>query len=146
MKHHELDLPNLHVAKAMLSLKSRGYVREVFNWCVAKLRCRWFTLCLYAPPSPPCACCYRQWHYYFLTDEGIAYLRAYLHLPEEIVPATLKKVAGAPSGMREEGGREGGWGDRERGDRPRRDFGDRPPRRDDGEGYRRSAPASAATA
>ena len=33
-KHHEMDLPNLHVVKAMLSLKSRGYVREVFNWCV----------------------------------------------------------------------------------------------------------------
>lgn len=31
-KHHELDLPNLHVVKAMLSLKSRGHVREVFNW------------------------------------------------------------------------------------------------------------------
>ena len=34
LKHHELDLPNLHVVKAMLSLKSRSYVREVFNWCV----------------------------------------------------------------------------------------------------------------
>lgn len=36
LKHHELDLPNLHVAKAMLSLKSRDYVREVFNWCVSR--------------------------------------------------------------------------------------------------------------
>ena len=35
LKHHELDLPNLHVVKAMLSLKSRSFVREVFNWCVA---------------------------------------------------------------------------------------------------------------
>ncbi len=35
LKHHELDLPNLHVVKAMLSLKSRNFVREVFNWCVA---------------------------------------------------------------------------------------------------------------
>ena len=27
----------------------------------------------------------------FLTDEGIEYLREYLNLPSEIVPATLKK-------------------------------------------------------
>ena len=54
-KHHEMDLPNLHVNKAMLSLKSRGYVREVFNWCVPRAapRCR-----LPAPPSPlPVARC-----------------------------------------------------------------------------------------
>ena len=37
--HHEMDLPNLHVVKAMLSLKSRGYVREVFNWCVCRACC-----------------------------------------------------------------------------------------------------------
>jgi hypothetical protein len=33
-KHHILDIPNLHVAKALLSLKSKGHLREVFNWCV----------------------------------------------------------------------------------------------------------------
>merc|ERR1711924_458556 len=32
-----------------------------------------------------------QWYYWYLTNEGIEYLREYLHLPEEIVPATLKK-------------------------------------------------------
>ena len=52
----------------MLSLKSRGHVREVFNW---------------------------QWHYFFLTDTGIEYLKGYLNLPEDVVPATLKKAPGA---------------------------------------------------
>lgn len=36
----------------------------------------------------------RNHFYWFLTNEGIEYLREYLHLPEEIVPATLKKKAG----------------------------------------------------
>ena len=31
-KHDSIDVPNLHVMKLMLSLKSRGYVRETFNW------------------------------------------------------------------------------------------------------------------
>jgi small subunit ribosomal protein S10e len=87
-KHQTLDVPNLQVIKAMQSLKSRGYVTERFNW---------------------------QWYYYYLTTEGIEYLREYLHLPAEIVPATLKKkVQAAPPGRIL--GRE---------DRPRRDDGDR---------------------
>ena len=58
------SVPNLHVIKACTSLKSRGYVRENFTWR----------------------------HYYFvLTNEGIQYLRDFLHLPPEIVPATLKR-------------------------------------------------------
>ena len=48
------------------SFKSKGYCRETFNW---------------------------QYYYYYLTNEGIEYLRQYLALPEEIVPATLKKAA-----------------------------------------------------
>jgi len=64
-KHHEItDVPNLYVIKLMQSLKSRDYVTETFNW---------------------------QFHYWYLKNEGIEYLRAYLHLPEEIVPATLKR-------------------------------------------------------
>ena len=64
-KHsEELDLPNYQVIKLMTSLKSREYVKETFNW---------------------------NHYYWYLTDEGITYLREYLHLPEEIVPATLKK-------------------------------------------------------
>ncbi len=83
-KHHILNLPNLHVAMALKSLKSMGHVREVFNW---------------------------QWHYYFLTDSGVEYLREYLHLPEEVIPATLKKAAvktlsGAPAGERRFGDRD----------------------------------------
>jgi small subunit ribosomal protein S10e len=81
-KHHEIDVPNLQVIKLMQSLVSKGYVRVQFNW---------------------------KWFYWFLTNEGIEYLRVYLHLPEDIVPATLKKPKTAP--------RPAG----ERGDRPRRE-------------------------
>eukprot|EP01115_Flamella_aegyptia_P002623 TRINITY_DN136739_c0_g1_i1.p1 TRINITY_DN136739_c0_g1~~TRINITY_DN136739_c0_g1_i1.p1 ORF type:complete len:171 (+),score=84.12 TRINITY_DN136739_c0_g1_i1:72-584(+) len=73
-KHHEIDVANLYVIKLMQSMKSRSYVTETFNW---------------------------QYFYWYLTNEGIEYLRGYLHLPEEIVPATLKKPrtpAARPSG------------------------------------------------
>merc|ERR1740117_984260 len=82
---------NLFVIKLMTSLKSRGYVRETFSW---------------------------QWYYWYLTNEGIEYLREYLHLPEvepvsgkPIVPATLQKSsrpASRPEGR--EGGGKGGYG------------------------------------
>merc|ERR1712076_363729 len=65
-KHPELDVPNLHVIKALTSLKSRGYVKEQFAW---------------------------RHFYWYLTNEGIQYLRDYLHLPPEIVPSTLKRQA-----------------------------------------------------
>ena len=94
--HH--PQPNLHVINALLSLKSKGHLREVFNW---------------------------QWHYFFLTETGVTYLREYLHLPEDVVPATLKKPAAKPLGLgaeasgpagrfgnRTEGGRSGGFGDK----------------------------------
>lgn len=49
-----------------------------------------------------------------MTNEGIEYLRTYLHLPAEIVPATLKKQtrpeltrARPAGGPRQEGGRMG---------------------------------------
>ena len=48
------EVPNLHVIKLMTSLKSRGYVKENFSW---------------------------MWYYWYVTDEGIEYLRDYLHLP-----------------------------------------------------------------
>merc|ERR1712087_1094060 len=63
-KHMELDIPNLQVIKAMTSFKSKGYVKEQFAW---------------------------SHYYWYLTNEGIQYLRDYLHLPPEIVPATLKR-------------------------------------------------------
>jgi len=71
-KHEEIDTKNLFVIKALQSLDSRGYVKTQFSW---------------------------QYYYYSLTDEGIEYLREWLHLPTEIVPATHKKQARAvPSG------------------------------------------------
>jgi len=90
-KHHELDVRNLYVIKMMLSFKSKGFVTERFAW---------------------------QWYYWILTNEGITYLRDFLHIPsQEVVPATLKKprvTAPRPVSTRPEGGRGFGRG----GDRP----------------------------
>ncbi|XP_055525954.1 40S ribosomal protein S10b [Wyeomyia smithii] len=66
-KHPELEnIPNLHVIKTMQSLKSKNFVKEQFAW---------------------------RHYYWYLTNEGIEYLRSYLHLPPEIVPSTLKRAA-----------------------------------------------------
>jgi hypothetical protein len=35
-KHDDVEVPNLEVINLMKSLKSRGYVRETFNWCVVE--------------------------------------------------------------------------------------------------------------
>ena len=75
-----------YVLNLMKSLRSRGYAKETFCW---------------------------RWFYYYLTEEGVEYLREYLHLPQEIVPATLKKQAARPS--RPDGSYEGGKGDYEGG-------------------------------
>ncbi|KAG9149158.1 hypothetical protein Leryth_003162 [Lithospermum erythrorhizon] len=102
-KHPEIDVPNLQVIKLMQSFKSKEYVRETFAW---------------------------MHYYWFLTNDGIEFLRTYLNLPSEIVPATLKKSTkplGRPFGS-------GPPGDRPRG--PPRFDGDRP-RFGDREGYRR---------
>mmetsp|Transcript_4098 Transcript_4098/g.6215 ORF Transcript_4098/g.6215 Transcript_4098/m.6215 type:complete len:116 (+) Transcript_4098:3-350(+) len=87
-RHNELeDIPNLHVMMVLRSLCSRAYLTEKFNW---------------------------QWHYYFLTNEGIDYLREILNLPPQVFPSTLTKqrpsrpaLAGADTAG-ESGG--GGWG------------------------------------
>ncbi|XP_020894740.1 40S ribosomal protein S10 [Exaiptasia diaphana] len=64
-KHKDIEnVPNLHVTESMKSLKSRGYVTEQFSW---------------------------KYYYWYLTNEGITYLRDYLHLPPEIVPSTLRR-------------------------------------------------------
>merc|ERR1711939_784660 len=68
-KHLELDVSNLEVIKACQSLTSKGFVSTQFSW---------------------------QYYYYTLTDEGLNYLREFLHLPAEIVPATHKKTVRAP--------------------------------------------------
>lgn len=75
-KHPELAVPNLQAMSVMKSLKSRGFVAETFNW---------------------------QFHYFTLTDEGILFLRSYLHMPETVVPATIAKARRGP--VREEGER-----------------------------------------
>ncbi|KAL7887170.1 hypothetical protein AOLI_G00048910 [Acnodon oligacanthus] len=65
-KHPEIPgVGNLQVIRAMGSLKSRGFVRETFAW---------------------------RHFYWYLTNEGIIYLRDYLHLPSEIVPTPLQRV------------------------------------------------------
>lgn len=80
------------------SLKSRGYVKEQFAW---------------------------RHYYWYLTNEGIQYLRDFLHLPPEIVPSTLKRQARAETS------------------RPRgRDMPSRPQGGADRDAYRRGAPGS----
>ncbi|KAA8586222.1 hypothetical protein FQN60_007791 [Etheostoma spectabile] len=62
------DVPgvtNMKVISAMGSLKSKGCVRETFAWKHA---------------------------YYYFTNKGIAYLRDYLRLPPEVMPASLQHV------------------------------------------------------
>ena len=62
-KNETLDIPNLHCFLVMRSLISRKFATEIFSW---------------------------QWHYYFLTPEGIKYLREYLGLPATVIPNTYK--------------------------------------------------------
>lgn len=106
---HVKEVPNLHVIKALQSMKSRGYVKEQFAW---------------------------RHYYWYLTNEGIQYLRDYLHSPSQTLPETLKKVDPAKrSGQRPFGG-EGGERPAYRGDGG---FGGRAPYRsaDDGAGFSR---------
>jgi small subunit ribosomal protein S10e len=70
-KHSDaLPIRNLEVMKLLQGFASKGFVSDTFNW---------------------------GYHYYILTDEGIKYLRDYLGLPSDIVPATLKKPATIPT-------------------------------------------------
>jgi len=92
-KHDDIAVPNLHVMMVMKSMVSQAMVVEKFNW---------------------------RWHYYFLTNEGIDFLRTELHLPAQVCPATLTKQTksrpqlggsgegGAPKGGF--GGKGEGWG------------------------------------
>lgn len=99
----------VQVVKACQSLTSRGYLKTQFSW---------------------------QWYYYTLTPEGLDYLREWLHLPAEIVPAThikQQRSHAPPKGMmggddreRRPGGRGGPRGDRgeREGGYRRREMGD----------------------
>ncbi|XP_046305112.1 plectin isoform X3 [Marmota monax] len=62
---HVPGVTNLQVMRAMASLRARGLVRETFAW---------------------------RHFYWFLTNEGITHLRQHLHLPPEILPASLQRV------------------------------------------------------
>ena len=84
-KHPDIDeATNLEVIKLMTSLTSKDLVSCRFSW---------------------------KHYYWFLTDEGIEYLRTYLALPAEIVPATHKKVAGRPEGRDREEDKFGSGGE-----------------------------------
>ncbi|KAA8649776.1 hypothetical protein EYZ11_009079 [Aspergillus tanneri] len=96
-KHGDIDTKNLYVIKALQSLNSRGYVKTQFSW---------------------------QYYYYTLTPEGLDYLREWLHLPAEVVPAThikQQRSHAPPRGMmggeererRPRAPREGGYRRRE---------------------------------
>eukprot|EP00928_Gymnodinium_smaydae_P096716 TRINITY_DN85_c0_g1_i1.p2 TRINITY_DN85_c0_g1~~TRINITY_DN85_c0_g1_i1.p2 ORF type:complete len:125 (+),score=30.86 TRINITY_DN85_c0_g1_i1:93-467(+) len=89
-RHNELeDIPNLHVMMVLRSLCSRNYLTEKFNW---------------------------QWHYYFLTNEGIDYLREVLHLPAQVCPSTFTKQRPSRPALSEgqvdtgKGSGKGKWG------------------------------------
>jgi small subunit ribosomal protein S10e len=79
----------------MRSLKSRKFVTEVFVW---------------------------QWHYYFLKNEGVKFLRDYLGLPQTVIPNTHKVDRSTKREDEEEGEKEeteGRDNERERGGRGR---------------------------
>lgn len=90
------EIPNLQVVKVCQSLTSQGFVKTQFSW---------------------------MYYYYSLTDEGIDYLRTWLNIPAEIVPATHKRAT-RPAAPRTMGGARPG-------------SGPRGPRGGDDDGYRR---------
>ncbi|TPP62097.1 Ribosomal protein S10 [Fasciola gigantica] len=67
--HPTINVRNLFVIKTMRSLKSKGCVREQYAW---------------------------RTYYWFLNNDGITYLREVLHLPSDIIPATMKAPARDP--------------------------------------------------
>ena len=88
-KNETLEIPNLHCFLVMRSLISRKFATEIFRW---------------------------QWHYYFLTPEGIKYLREYLGLPATVIPNTYKV---STENNDEEQKEEGEEGERRGGERRR---------------------------
>ena len=81
--HPHIEGPtNLEVLMLVKSLQSKEYVRVTYNW---------------------------QYNYVYLTNEGIEYLRSYLALPDNVVPATHKKTP-ATSGRERDDGKFGGEG------------------------------------
>ena len=70
-KHQHLDVANVKVQMILKSLKSRGFVNDVFSW---------------------------MWSYYTVTNAGVAFLVKELGFSSDVVPATYKKkrVISAP--------------------------------------------------
>ncbi|MES1918558.1 hypothetical protein MHBO_000512 [Bonamia ostreae] len=62
--HPQIPIPNLHVRLLMRSLKSRGLVDSTSTW---------------------------KRLYYTLNDDGIQFIREFLHLPTSAIPDTLSK-------------------------------------------------------
>jgi len=76
-------VPNLHVIKAMQSLVSRGLVHEQYAW---------------------------RHYYWVLKDEGVAFLKQKLCLPDDVIPKTHAKAkrADGPTDIRQERRFDGG--------------------------------------
>ncbi|CAD5211753.1 unnamed protein product [Bursaphelenchus xylophilus] len=88
--HPEIEgVRNLYVIKACRSLASRGYAKEQFAW---------------------------NHYYWYLTDEGIEYLRDYLGLAADVIPLTHKtpKTGEIRQAFAEKAGRTGFRGDSDR--------------------------------
>ena len=115
----KFQVPVHQVWYLMRSFKSRGLVKEQFAW---------------------------RHFYWFLNDDGINYLRQYLHLPDTVVPNSMKKSANLgderqferraprPDGERGRGrGRGRGFGRGDRGGRGRGGYGERAEYQEGGE-------------
>ena len=63
-KHQHLNVANVKVQMIVKSLKSRGFLNEVFSW---------------------------NWSYYTLTNAGVAFLVKQLGVSADVVPSTFKK-------------------------------------------------------
>merc|ERR1712226_1080191 len=68
--HKGTQVKNLYVLNAMKSLKSKDLVKQIFVW---------------------------QHFHWTLNEEGVTYLRQALHLPENVMPQTLKRAQEAPT-------------------------------------------------
>jgi len=64
---HIPEVSNLKVMMIVKSLKSQGYLQDIFNW---------------------------QWCYYTVTNKGVNFLTKVLGVSSEVVPATYKKKRG----------------------------------------------------
>ena len=136
-KHsEEVDIPNVEVMALLKSFKSKGLVKvrhcypqpifRLFYWCIV-------SVCLYVLHIHLFHLSIRtlfhsfsfiflnfqqetfnwNYYYYYLTKEGIDYLRQYLALPADIVPATLKvnvNKPAMPSGREQQRDDRGGRG------------------------------------